>query len=173
MEKIKQKISINLWFNNEAEEAANYYTSIFKNAKIEQISRYPKAGQEIHKKKEGSVMTVEFTIEGQSFVALNGGPDFKFNEAVSLIINCEDQEEVDYYWDNLSAGGDKNAQQCGWLKDKYGVSWQVVPEMMSGLFKDHESENTKRAMNAMMNMKKLDIAKLQSAFDGEKVKSYS
>ena len=173
MEKIKQKISINLWFNNEAEEAADYYTSIFKNSKIEKVNYYTKAGQDIHKKKEGSVMTVEFTLDGQRFVALNGGPVFKFNEAVSLIINCKDQKEVDYFWDRLTAGGDKNAQQCGWLKDKYGVSWQVVPEMISDLFDDHQSENAQRAMNAMMEMKKLDIEKLQQAYDGKNVKSYS
>jgi predicted 3-demethylubiquinone-9 3-methyltransferase (glyoxalase superfamily) len=172
MEKINQKITTNLWFNTEAEEAANYYASIFKNSRIIKINRYSKAGQEIHKKSEGSVMTVEFAIEGQTFVALNGGPQFKFNEAISLIVNCKDQQEIDYYWNKLSEGGDKSAQQCGWLKDKYGLSWQIVPMILSGLVSDHQSEKSQRTMDAMMKMKKLDIEKLQTAYDGEKIKSY-
>lgn len=173
MEKISQRITPNLWFNNEAEEAVNYYISIFKNSKIERINRYSKAGQDIHKKKEGSVMTIEFSLDGQRFTALNGGPEFKFNESVSFVVNCKDQKEVDYYWEKLSAGGDKNAQQCGWVKDKYGLSWQIVPTIIHELYEDHTSEKTQRAMDAMMKMKKLDIEKLQQAYNGEKEKSYS
>jgi predicted 3-demethylubiquinone-9 3-methyltransferase (glyoxalase superfamily) len=172
MEKINQKITTNLWFNTEAEEAANYYTSIFKNSRIIKINRYSKAGKEIHKMREGSVMTVEFSIEGQTFVALNGGPVFKFNEAVSFIVNCKDQQEIDYYWNKLSEGGDKNAQQCGWLKDKYGVSWQIVPIVLSELVSDYQSEKSQRTMEAMLKMKKLDVEKLQDAYNGEKIKSY-
>ena len=124
-----QKITSNLWFDREAEEAAKYYVSIFKDSSIKRITHYGKEGFEIHGMREGTVMTVEFILAGQTFVALNGGPHFKFNEAISFIVNCEPQEEVDYFWDTLSDGGDKNAQQCGWLKDKFGVSWQVVPKM--------------------------------------------
>ena len=116
-----QKITSNLWFNNQAEEAVNYYTAIFKNSKIDRITRYSKAGQEVHGMAAGSIMTISFSLEGQSFVALNGGPHFKFTEAVSFIVNCENQEEIDYYWNKLSAGGDEQAQQCGWLKDKFGL----------------------------------------------------
>ena len=117
-----QKISSNLWFAHEAEEAANYYVSIFKNGKVKKITHYGKEGYDIHKMPEGTVMTVEFELDGQPFVALNGGPVFKFNEAVSFIVNCDSQTEIDYYWEKLSQGGDKQAQQCGWLKDKYGLS---------------------------------------------------
>lgn len=172
MEKIIQKITTNLWFNNNAEEAVNYYLSIFKNSKIEKTTKYSKAGIEFHKKKEGTVMTIEFSLDGQHFTALNAGPEFKFNEAVSFIVNCKDQKEVDYYWEKLSAGGDENAQQCGWLKDKYGLSWQIVPVILPELVEDHTSEKSQRAMNAMLKMKKLDIAKLQEAYDGEKSKIY-
>src|SRR6185369_5556815 len=123
-----QKIAPCLWFNGQAEEAAKYYTGIFKNSKIRKISHYTEAGREIHKQKPGSVLTVEFELEGQPFTALNGGPEFKFNEAVSLQVLCEDQKEIDYYWDQLTKGGDPSAQQCGWLKDRFGVSWQVAPK---------------------------------------------
>src|SRR5262245_28682902 len=128
-----QKITPFLWFDNQAEEAVSLYTSIFKNSKVGKVSRYGKEGHEIHGRQPGSVMTVEFQIEGQSFTALNGGPIFKFTEAVSFHVSCESQEEIDSYWDKLSAGGDEKAQQCGWLKDKFGVSWQIVPTMLGQL----------------------------------------
>ena len=131
------------------------------------ISRYGKVGYEIHKRPEGSVMTVEFELNGQSFLALNGGPLFKFNESVSFIINCETQEEVDYYWEKLKAGSDPEALQCGWLKDKYGLSWQIVPVIMNELLGDPNSERSQRAMEAMMHMKKLDIDGLQKAYNGK------
>ncbi|MCW3082790.1 MAG: hypothetical protein JWP12_156 [Bacteroidetes bacterium] len=162
-----QKITNNLWFDNQAEEAAHYYTSIFKDSKMGTVSRYGKAGYEIHKRPAGSVMTVEFELNGQSFMALNGGPLFKFNESISFIVNCENQEEVDYYWEKLKAGGDPKALQCGWLKDKYGVSWQIVPVKMKELLQDGDSEKSQRAMEAMMQMKKLDIDALQKAYDGK------
>src|SRR5690606_15412373 len=152
-----QKITSNLWFDNQAEEAAKFYTSIFKKSSIGRITRYGKEGFEIHGKPEGAVMTVEFQIEGQDFVGLNGGPLFKFNEAISFIINCISQEEVDYYWEKLSVGGDENAQVCGWLKDQYGVSWQIVPTILNDMVQDHTDERAQRAMRAMLQMKKLDI----------------
>jgi len=162
-----QKITSNLWFSNQAEEAAKYYTSIFDNSKIDKITRYSKAGQEIHGMAPGTIMTVAFTLEGQSFVALNGGPIFKFNEAVSFIVNCENQEEIDYYWNKLSEGGDKDAQQCGWLKDRFGLSWQIVPTELADMYKDAESEKAQRTMKAMLKMKKLDIAALRAAYNGQ------
>lgn len=161
-----RKISPCLWFDDEAEQAAEFYTSIFKNSKIVAITRYGKAGYDVHQRPEGSVMTVVFEIDGQSFTALNGGPVFTFNEAISFEVNCESQEEVDYYWEKLSEGGDEGAQQCGWLKDKFGVSWQVVPTMLNELISDHGSERSERAMEAMLKMKKLDVAELQRAYDG-------
>jgi len=164
-----QKISPNLWFDNQAEEAANFYVSIFKNSKIEKINRYSKVGFEIHKKPAGSVMTVRFSLGGQNFIALNGGPDFKFNEAISFVITCETQEEIDYYWTKLSEGGDKKAQQCGWLKDKYGLSWQVVPSIIENLFDDSESDKSQRAMDAVLKMKKLDIESLEKAAYGKAI----
>jgi predicted 3-demethylubiquinone-9 3-methyltransferase (glyoxalase superfamily) len=164
---IVQKITSNLWFAYEAEEAVNFYISVFRNGRIVRAAHYGKAGREIHKMPEGTIMTIEFELEGQCFVALNGGPVFKFNEAVSFIINCENQEEVDYYWQKLSEGGDKNAQQCGWLKDKYGLSWQVVPAILPDMFVDGEHERTERVMSAMLQMKKIDIAELQKAYEGK------
>ena len=161
-----QKIISNLWFDNQAEEAALFYTSIFKNSSIGEITRYGKEGFEIHGRPEGSVLTVEFLIEGQKFLALNGGPVFKFNEAISFIINCKNQEEVDYYWEKLKIGGDPNSQQCGWLKDKYGVSWQVVPEVLTKLMSDPDIKKTERVMKEFLQMKKLEIKKLQDAFNG-------
>ena len=139
-----------LWFDHQAEEAATFYVSIFKNSKITTVSRYTKAGYETHHGPAGSVMTVEFELDGQRFTALNGGPDFNFNEAISLQVLCDTQQELDSYWDKLSRGGDPKAQQCGWLKDKYGVSWQVIPRMLPELFKDHESAKAERAMEAML-----------------------
>jgi predicted 3-demethylubiquinone-9 3-methyltransferase (glyoxalase superfamily) len=158
-----QRIAPCLWFDSQAEEAAQFYVGIFKNSRITNISRYSNAGQEIHKRPAGSVMVVQFALDGQTFTALNGGPIFKFNEAISLQVYCESQAEIDYYWEKLSMGGDERAQQCGWLKDKYGLSWQVVPTMMAELFKDHTSPKTQRAMMAMLQMKKLDIEKLKRA----------
>jgi predicted 3-demethylubiquinone-9 3-methyltransferase (glyoxalase superfamily) len=156
-----------LWFDTQAEEAARYYTGIFKNSKIGKISRYTEAGREVHGQKAGTVMTVEFELNGQPFTALNGGPIFKFNEAISFQVMCQTQEEVDHYWNKLSEGGDKNAQQCGWVKDKYGLSWQVVPTVLSELMSDPDKEKAGRAMEAMLQMKKLDIAELKRAFEGE------
>jgi predicted 3-demethylubiquinone-9 3-methyltransferase (glyoxalase superfamily) len=162
-----QPITPCLWFDNQAEEAARYYTGIFKNSKIGKISRYGEAGREVHGQAPGTVMTVEFELNGQPFTALNGGPIFKFNEAISFQIMCQTQEEVDQYWNKLTAGGDPNAQQCGWLKDKYGLSWQVVPTVLAEMMSDPDKEKSGRAMEAMIQMKKLDIAELQRAFKGE------
>jgi predicted 3-demethylubiquinone-9 3-methyltransferase (glyoxalase superfamily) len=155
-----------LWFDDEAEEAARFYTRIFKNSKIGNIARYGEAGHEFHGKPPGSVMTVEFELDGQAFTALNGGPVIKFNEAISLQVSCETQEEVDYYWEKLSESADKKAQQCGWLKDKYGVSWQVVPVILSRLVSDPDDLKAQRATQAMLKMKKLDIAELKRAYHG-------
>jgi predicted 3-demethylubiquinone-9 3-methyltransferase (glyoxalase superfamily) len=152
-----------LWFDHQAEEAATFYVSVFKNSKIIAVSRYTKAGVETHHRPAGSVMTVEFELDGQRFTALNGGPVFTFNEAVSLQVFCDTQQEIDYHWDKLSQGGDPKAQQCGWLKDRYGVSWQVVPRIMGDLFKDHTSSTTERVMDAMLRMKKINIAELERA----------
>jgi len=160
---VVQRIAPCLWFDNQAEEAANYYVSIFKNSKITDVTRYGKAGFEIHKRPAGSVMTVAFELDGQSVTALNGGPIFTFNEAISLQVFCDTQEEVDYYWEQLSKGGDPKAQQCGWLKDKFGLSWQVVPKVLPELLKDHESARAQRAMDALLRMKKINIADLERA----------
>jgi predicted 3-demethylubiquinone-9 3-methyltransferase (glyoxalase superfamily) len=156
-----------LWFDDQGEQAAKYYTSIFKNSKITHIQRYSEAGKEHHQKPVGSVMVVAFEINGQAFTALNGGPLFKFNEAVSFQVMCESQVEVDYYWEKLSQGGDPNAQACGWLKDKFGVSWQIVPIAALEILSSPDSQKSQRATAAMMRMKKLDIAALQKAFDGD------
>jgi predicted 3-demethylubiquinone-9 3-methyltransferase (glyoxalase superfamily) len=156
----------NLWFDTEAEEAARFYMSIFRDGKLGTITYYPNVGQEVHGKPEGSVLTVDFEILGQPFVALNGGTDFTFNESVSIIVECTDQAEVDYYWEKLSEGGDPTAQQCGWLKDRYGLSWQVIPEGMEEMWKSPDTEKVERAFAAMMEMKKLDLGALQRAFAG-------
>lgn len=161
-----QKITPCLWFDDQAEEAVKFYTAIFRNSKIVNIARYGEAGYEVHKKPVGTVMTVAFELDGQAFTALNGGPIFKFNEAISFQINCETQEEVDYYWQRLSDGGDEQAQQCGWLKDKYGVSWQVVPTALIKMLGDSDYDKSQRAMAAMLQMKKLDIETLRRAFAG-------
>jgi len=158
-----RKIAPCLWFDSQAEEAAKYYVGIFKNAKVGRISRYSEAGKEVHRRPAGSVMTVEFELEGQPFTGLNGGPAFKFNEAISFQIECETQEEVDYYWNKLGAGGDPAAQQCGWVKDKFGLSWQVVPRILSELMTDKDQGKADRAMEAMLQMKKIDIAELRRA----------
>jgi predicted 3-demethylubiquinone-9 3-methyltransferase (glyoxalase superfamily) len=160
------KIAPCLWFDDQAEEAAKFYVGIFKNSKIGRIARYGSAGQEVHGRPPGSVMTVAFELEGQEFTALNGGPLFKFNEAISFQVNCETQAEVDYFWERLSQGGDEKAQQCGWLKDKYGVSWQVVPVELPELLSDPDKAKSERAMKAMLKMKKLDIAELKRASAG-------
>ncbi|WP_336517817.1 VOC family protein [Pollutibacter soli] len=162
-----QKITPNLWFANEAEDAAKFYVSVFDNSSMGDITTYTAAGQEIHKMKPGSVMTVEFTLDGQRFIALNGGPVFKFNESVSFVVTCETQEEIDYYWNKLSEGGDPHAQVCGWLKDKFGLSWQVVPSMLDKLFTSKNREKKSHVMEVMMKMKKLDIAELERAAEGE------
>jgi len=141
-----------------------FYASIFKDSKIGNVTRFGKEGYEIHKKKEGSVMTIDFKIEGQKFLALNGGPIFKFNEAISFQIYCDTQEEIDYYWDKLTEDGDKNAQVCGWLKDKFGVSWQVVPVALIKMLEDKDSRKTERVMKAMLQMQKLDIDALRKAY---------
>lgn len=161
-----QKITTNLWFDNQAEEAAHFYLSVFKNGRILKVTKFSEEGQEIHQKPAGSIMTVEYEMNGQKFVHLNGGPMFQFTEAISFIIDCKDQEEIDYYWNTLSEGADPAAQQCGWLKDKYGLSWQIVPAEMSAMFDGEQSNATKRAMKAMLQMKKLDIAKLREAYEG-------
>jgi predicted 3-demethylubiquinone-9 3-methyltransferase (glyoxalase superfamily) len=163
---ISQKISPCLWFDNQAEQAANFYISIFKNSKIIQISRYGEVGQEVHGRPPGSVMTVAFELDGQMFTGLNGGPIFKFNEAVSFQVYCDTQKEVDHYWDKLSAGGDEKAQQCGWLKDKYGLSWQVVPRVLIDMVTDSDAQKSQRVFGAMLQMKKIDIEKLSKAYAG-------
>lgn len=162
-----QKITPNLWFDGQAEEAVRFYTSIFKDSEIGHIARYGKEGFEIHSQPEGTVMTIEFQIEGQKFEALNGGPQFRFNEAISFIVHCETQEEVDYYWDRLGEGGDESAQACGWLKDRFGVSWQIVPTALYELLQDPDPEKSGRVMQAMLQMKKLDIPALQRAHRGD------
>lgn len=161
-----QRITPCLWFADEAEDAARFYTGIFRNSKITVITRYGTAGFETHHRPPGSVMVVTFELDGHSFTALNGGPVFKFNEAISLQVNCSTQEEIDYYWDRLSAGGDPRAQVCGWLKDRYGLSWQIIPDTMEKLFADETSPGTQRAMEAMLKMKKIDIAALERAHSG-------
>ena len=158
-----QKISTNLWFNTQAEEAAMFYTSIFKESSIRRVTRFGKERHPIEGLSEGDVMTVEFQLEGNSYVALNGGPHFKFNEAISFIVNCDSQEEIDYYWGKLSEGGDEKAQACGWLKDKYGVSWQIVPTMLSDWIADAESSKYNHVMKALLRMKKINISELEQA----------
>ncbi len=160
-----RKIISCLWFDNQAEEAAKFYTSIFQNSHIGKITRYGKEGHDIHGGKAGSVMTVEFEIEGRSFVSLNGGPVFKFNEAVSFQVMCKTQREVDHYWEKLSEGGDAKAQQCGWLKDKFGLSWQIVPAVLPKMLQDKDARKSGRVMNALLKMKKLDIKSLKQAYE--------
>jgi predicted 3-demethylubiquinone-9 3-methyltransferase (glyoxalase superfamily) len=161
-----QSISPCLWFDDQAEQAANFYVSVFSQGKINHVSRYPAAGQEIHGRPAGSVMVAEFVLNGITFTAMNGGPHFKFTEAISLQVMCDTQEEIDYYWEKLGEGGDPNARQCGWLKDKYGLSWQVVPTRMVEMMKDSGSKGFQRAFAALMKMKKLDIAALEAAYKG-------
>jgi predicted 3-demethylubiquinone-9 3-methyltransferase (glyoxalase superfamily) len=157
-----QKITPFLWFDNQAEEAVNFYTSVFKNSKIGTVARYGESGPG----PKGSVMTIMFELDGQDFMALNGGPIFKFTEAISLMVNCEDQEEIDYFWEKLSADGGKEVE-CGWLKDKYGLFWQVVPKILGELVQSKDPEKSERVMKALMQMKKLDIAQLKQAAEAE------
>lgn len=166
MEQKIQKITANFWFNTQAEEAVNFYVSIFNDAKIGRLTRYSKEGFEIHGMPEGTVMTIDFELEGQGFVALNGGAAFTFNEAISFIINCGSQEEVDYYWDKLTEGGDGKAQVCGWLKDKFGVSWQVVPVQLNDMLTDGDAEQVDRVIRTLLQMKKLDLRELKQAYEG-------
>jgi predicted 3-demethylubiquinone-9 3-methyltransferase (glyoxalase superfamily) len=161
-----QKITPCLWFDDLAEEAVEFYTGIFSNSRIVKIVRYGETGYEVHGKPAGSVMTMAFELNGQAFTALNGGPFFKFNEAISLQITCETQKEVDYYWEKLSEGGDEKAQQCGWLKDKYGLSWQVVPNVLIEMLNDPDLAKSQRTMTAMLQMKKIDIDALKREYNG-------
>ena len=156
-----QKITPCLWFDSQAEEAAKFYASVFKNSKIGKISRYGKEGFEIHGRTAGTVMTVEFEIDGQKFVALNGGPHFRFNEAVSFQIHCDTQQEIDYFWSKLGEGGQE--QPCGWLKDKFGLSWQVIPKALPEMLMDENSDKAQRVMRSMLQMRKIDLAALKRA----------
>lgn len=160
-----QKISPFLWFDNQAEEAAKYYVSVFPNSKIHNTTYYGKEGFEIHHMSEGTAMTVNFELNGLQFTALNGGPLFKFNESISFVVDCETQEEVDHYWKALSSVPE--SEQCGWCKDTFGLSWQIVPKQLGELLGGDDKDGAGRVMNAMLQMKKLDIAKLQKAYDGE------
>jgi predicted 3-demethylubiquinone-9 3-methyltransferase (glyoxalase superfamily) len=163
----KQKIAPCLWFDHQGEEAARFYTSIFPNSRILEITKYGKAGFEIHKRPAGSVMTVSFELDGQLFMALNGGPAFTFNEAISLQVLCDSQQEIDTYWQKLTEGGDPKAQQCGWLKDKYGVSWQIDANALHEMLRTPDPEKSGRVMEAMLKMKKIDIAALERAYAGK------
>jgi len=160
-----QKITPFLWFNTQAEEAAKFYVSIFKNSKVGGVTRYDDAGAKASGMPKGTAMTVAFQLEGQQFTALNGGPHFKFTEAISFVVNCESQEEVDHYWSKLSEGGDEKAQQCGWLKDKHGLSWQIVPKVLVKLLSDPDPAKSQRVMQAMLQMRKIDINALKQAYE--------
>jgi len=157
---MQQRIVPNLWFDTEAEEAAEFYISVFPNSRIVNVTHYTEAGP----RPAGTVMTVEFELDGQRFIGIDGGPEFEFDEAVSFEIECEDQEEIDYYWDRLTEGGEES--QCGWLKDRYGLSWQVVPTGMEEIFADPDKGRAERAMKAMLGMRKIDLAALRGAADG-------
>ena len=157
-----QKITPFLWFDNQAEEAAKFYVSIFKKSKIVSITRYGEAGAEATGKPKGTVMIVTFQLEGQEFIALNGGPNFTFSPAISLVVNCKTQEEVDWFWEKLSEGGE--IVQCGWLRDRYGISWQIVPTVLGKLLQDKDAKKSERVMKAMLQMKKIDIMALQQAY---------
>ena len=160
-----QKITPFLWFDHQAEEAAHFYVAIFKNSRIESIARYDEEAAKASGRRAGSVMTVAFALDGQDFVALNGGPHFKFTEAISFVVNCETQDEVDHFWEKLSAGGQE--VQCGWLKDRYGVSWQIVPTVLPEMLQDKDPEKARRVMAAMLKMIKIDVAALKHAYEGE------
>jgi predicted 3-demethylubiquinone-9 3-methyltransferase (glyoxalase superfamily) len=154
-----QKITPFLWFDDQAEEAMNFYVSIFKNSKVLSVARYGDAGPG----PKGTIMTARFQLEGQEFIALNGGPQFKFTEAISFLVNCETQEEVDYFWEKLSKGGERS--RCGWLKDKFGLSWQIVPTVLSEMLQDENAEKSQSVMKAMLQMDKIDIQGLKRAYD--------
>ena len=157
-----RKIIPFLWFDDKAEEAANYYVSVFRNSKIRSIARYGKAGAEVSGRPEGTIMTVAFELGGQEFIALNGGPPFKFSEAISFVVKCETQEEIDELWEKLSRGGEE--VECGWLKDRYGLSWQIVPVVLGGMMSDPDPARSQRVMEALLKMKKLDLAELEKAY---------
>jgi predicted 3-demethylubiquinone-9 3-methyltransferase (glyoxalase superfamily) len=161
-----QKITPFLWFDSNAEEAVNFYASVFKNSKVGKVTRYDESSSKAAGRPEGSVMTMEFELEGQNFVAINGGPHFKFTEAVSFVVDCGSQEEVDYFWEKLTAEGGQESQ-CGWLKDKYGLSWQITPRVLIEMIGDKDPQKAHRVMEAMLQMKKIDIATLKRAYDGE------
>jgi predicted 3-demethylubiquinone-9 3-methyltransferase (glyoxalase superfamily) len=161
-----QKITPFLWFDNNAEEAVNFYVSIFKNSKVGKVTRYNEASAEAAGRPKGSVMTAEFQLEGQNFVAINAGPHFKFTEAISFVVDCGSQEEVDYFWEKLTADGGQESQ-CGWLKDKYGLSWQITPRVLIEMIGDKDPQKAQRVMEAMLQMKKIDIATLRRAYEGE------
>jgi predicted 3-demethylubiquinone-9 3-methyltransferase (glyoxalase superfamily) len=161
-----QKITPFLWFDDQAEEAAKFYASVFKNSKVGKITRYGEAAEKAAGRPAGSVMTVEFELEGQKFTALNGGPVFKFNESISFVVNCDTQEEVDYFWEKLTAGGGQESE-CGWLKDKFGLSWQVVPRALIDMLQDKDPKKSERVMKAMLQMQKLDIKTLEDAYAGK------
>jgi predicted 3-demethylubiquinone-9 3-methyltransferase (glyoxalase superfamily) len=161
-----QKITPFLWFDSNAEEAVNFYISIFKNCKVAKVTRYDEASSKAAGRPEGSVMTMEFQLEGQNFVAINGGPHFKFTEAISFVVDCGSQEEVDYFWEKLTADGGQESQ-CGWLKDKYGLSWQITPRVLIEMIGDKDPQKAQRVMEAMLQMKKIDIATLKQAYEGE------
>jgi len=160
-----QKITPCLWFDNQAEEAVKFYVSIFENSKIGSVTRYGEAGAEVSGRPKGTVMTITFQLEGQELMALNGGPIFRFTEAISFIVNCKTQKEVDRFWQKLSEGGDEKVQQCGWLKDKYGLSWQIVPTVLGKMLQDKDAEKSERLMKAVLQMKKIDIKKLRQAYE--------
>ena len=164
MGKTKQRISLCLWFDDQAEDAAKFYASIFGNSRVGRIARYDRAAATAAGRPEGSVMTVEFELDGQQFLALNGGPLFKFTEALSLVVNCGTQDEVDHFWEKLSAGG--REVQCGWLKDRFGVSWQIVPTILPEMLQDEDPEKSKRVMAAMLKMTKIDVQALKNAYEG-------
>jgi predicted 3-demethylubiquinone-9 3-methyltransferase (glyoxalase superfamily) len=161
-----QKITPCLWFDDRAEEAAAFYVSVFERSRIGRISRYGEEGFDVHGRQAGTVMTVAFELDGVPFTALNGGPHFKFNEAISLQVMCETQAEIDRYWEKLSAGGDPKAQQCGWLKDRFGLSWQIVPAILPDMLADRDQARAGRVMSALLKMKKFDIAELKKAAAG-------
>jgi predicted 3-demethylubiquinone-9 3-methyltransferase (glyoxalase superfamily) len=154
-----------LWFDSNAEEAVGFYASIFKRSRIGRIARYGEAGQDIHGRQAGTVMTIDFELDGHPFTALNGGPVFTFNEAVSFQVQCRSQREIDYYWSRLGRGGDPKARQCGWLKDKFGVSWQIVPARLPEMLRDADAARSERVMKALLKMKKLDIRRLKQAYE--------
>ena len=164
---VMQKITPFLWFDNQAEEAVKFYVSVFKNSKILDITRYDEESAKASGKPKGTVMTVAFKLDGQEFVAINGGPQFSFSPAVSFVVNCKSQKEMDYYWQKLSEDGDEKAQQCGWLRDKYGLSWQIVPAVLGKLLSDPDQVKSQRVMRALLQMKKIDIASLKRAFHYE------